>query len=241
MSIERSSLPLPPDVPPAQTIAPGDATDAMRLQILSTEHWSLLATRSMAWNEVFARAGMQLSALSGAVVALALVGQGSSFGSQFLLFGIAILPVVLLLGIGTFIRLSQSNRLDARCVVGMNRIRAGYLHLAPDLAPYFVTGTSDDMAGIARTLGVPFESRSLSIASLMSATPTLVAVVNGVVVGALVAFILLTLGIPIEPVLGAAAVAFAVAFAAHGAFARSQVSSFKAGIEAAFPGREREA
>jgi len=32
----------------------GEATPAMRLQILSTEHWSLLASRSLAWNEVLA-------------------------------------------------------------------------------------------------------------------------------------------------------------------------------------------
>ena len=33
-------------------------TDAVRLQILATEHWSLLASRGMTWNETFARAGM---------------------------------------------------------------------------------------------------------------------------------------------------------------------------------------
>ncbi len=53
----------------------GEASPAMRLQILSTEHWSLLASRSLAWNESFSRAGMFLSTLSGAIVALALVAQ----------------------------------------------------------------------------------------------------------------------------------------------------------------------
>ena len=40
----------------------GGVTPAMRLQILSTEHWSLLASRSLAWNESFsAYAGREIS------------------------------------------------------------------------------------------------------------------------------------------------------------------------------------
>jgi len=58
----------------------GGVTPAMRLQILSTEHWSLLASRSLAWNESFSRADMFLSTLSGAIVALALVAQATEFG-----------------------------------------------------------------------------------------------------------------------------------------------------------------
>ncbi|HTJ61558.1 MAG TPA: hypothetical protein VL333_10255, partial [Candidatus Saccharimonadales bacterium] len=50
---------------------------ALRLQMLTTEHWSLLATRSMSWNEAFSRAAMFLSVLSGATVALALVAQAT--------------------------------------------------------------------------------------------------------------------------------------------------------------------
>ena len=52
-----------------------DVPLSVRMQILSTEHWSLLATRSLAWNETFTRATMFMSALSFAVVSLALVGQ----------------------------------------------------------------------------------------------------------------------------------------------------------------------
>jgi hypothetical protein len=55
-------------------------TDAVRTQILATEHWSLLATRSMTWNEVFSRASMSVTVLSAAVVALALVAQAAAFG-----------------------------------------------------------------------------------------------------------------------------------------------------------------
>ena len=46
----------------------------IRLQILTTEHWSLLASRSLAWNESFTRASMFLSTLTGSIVALSLIG-----------------------------------------------------------------------------------------------------------------------------------------------------------------------
>ncbi len=63
-------------------------TDAVRAQILATEHWSLLATRSMTWNEVFSRASMFVTVLSAATVALALVAQATAFGPGFRLFAL---------------------------------------------------------------------------------------------------------------------------------------------------------
>ena len=75
--------------------APGSGPE-IKLQILSTEHWSLLASRSLAWNESFSRAGMFLTTLSGAIVALGLVGGATGFGEAFTLFALVILPVVLL-------------------------------------------------------------------------------------------------------------------------------------------------
>src|SRR5438105_4864209 len=112
-------------------VAAASPSASLRLQILATEHWSLLASRSLAWNESFSRAAMFLSTLSGAIVALALVAQASAFGDTFTLFALVILPVVLFIGLATFIRLGASHYHDAMCVIGMNRIRAAYLGLAP--------------------------------------------------------------------------------------------------------------
>ena len=52
-----------------------DAGSAARLQILATEHWSLLATRALTYNEALSRVTIFLSILSGALIALALVAQ----------------------------------------------------------------------------------------------------------------------------------------------------------------------
>ena len=159
MSFERVTAGTGMGAEPAPVPHPGDATPtdgvspSMRLQILSTEHWSLLASRSLAWNESFSRAGMFLTTLTGAIVALALVAQASAFGDGFTLFALVNLPIVLFIGVATFMRLGVANYHEALCVVGMNRIRAAYLELAPDLARYFVMSAHDDPRGIGITMG----------------------------------------------------------------------------------------
>ena len=76
--------------------------DPRALQILSTEHWSLLANRSTLWNESFARSGLFLSVLSASVVALSLIGTDRP---DFRTFALILLPVTLFIGVGTFFRI----------------------------------------------------------------------------------------------------------------------------------------
>lgn len=147
---------MPEGLPPATMPTGSDpaATDAarraLRVQMLATEDWSLLATRSLSWNEAFARASMFLSLLTGAVVALALVAQATAFGEGFVLFALLILPVVLFIGLATYVRLLEINNEDYVWVRGMNRLRGAYLEIDPQLAQWFTTGTTDDAADILR-------------------------------------------------------------------------------------------
>src|ERR687890_854999 len=104
-----------------------------RAQLLTTEHWSLLATRSMSWNEAFSRTGTVLSTLSAGTVALALAGPAMAFGSAFSLFALVILSVILFLGVATFVRLTQVNNEDLYWVFGMNRIRGAYARMVPGI------------------------------------------------------------------------------------------------------------
>ena len=236
MSFERPSSPVPgepgpPLVPEAQ---PADVTaPAMRLQILSTEHWSLLATRSLVWNEVFGRAGMYLSTLSGAIVALALVAQGTRFGETFKLFALVILPVVLFLGWTTFVRLGASNYHDAQCVIGMNRIRGAYLQLAPELRRYFVMSPHDDARGVGITMAFPPGHRPF--VHMLAATPTVVSVINSVIVGALVAIVAIHFAIGDALAVGLAVIGFALAFAAHALWGRAAISRAQARVQPIFP------
>jgi hypothetical protein len=188
VTFERNPGP-PPEPSPAPIV--GSATPGapspvqVRLQILSTEHWSLLASRSLAWNESFSRAGMYLSTLSGSLVALGLIGGVDGFKDAFYVVALIVLPVVLFVGIGTWLRMGATNYHDAITVFGMNRIRAAYLEIAPDLAPYFVMGVHDDPAGIGITMAVP--PGTPAVVHLIAGTPTLVMVLNGIVSGAIAA------------------------------------------------------
>lgn len=90
--------------------------------MLATEHWSLLATRSLTYSEIFSRVTMFLAILSGSVIALALIAQADQFGPTFESIAILILAVVLAAGILTHARLRALNRDDVRWVIGMNRL-----------------------------------------------------------------------------------------------------------------------
>ncbi|MDQ3412239.1 MAG: hypothetical protein M3509_08985 [Chloroflexota bacterium] len=185
-------------------------TDAVLVQILATEHWSLLATRGATWNEMFARASMYLTVLSAATVALALVAQATSFGGGFRLFALLVLPVVL--GVGTQIRLGDARGEDVWLVIGMNRLRHAYLELAPELEPYFMTAHHDDIAGVMQTylVGVlPTEGRGARVTPgrVLASTPVLVGVINAAVAGVLAALVAGALG-------GAAATSVAAGIAA---------------------------
>ena len=156
--------------------------DPRSLQILSTEHWSLLATRSMSWNESFSRTGLFLSVLSASVVALGLVGGATGFGSSFAVFALALLPVTLFIGIATFVRLDEVNMEDTYWVAAMNRIRHAYLETKPGLKPYFTAGWTDDMPGIAASFAMTRKpTRANTFVHQFVTTPGMVAVVDGAI------------------------------------------------------------
>jgi hypothetical protein len=171
------------------------APAALRAQILATEHWSLLATRSMTWNEMFSRTGTFLTILSAAVVALSLVAQATDFGERFRVFALLVLPNVLFLGLATYIRLVEADREDAWLVVGMNRLRHAYLQLAPELEPYFVTSHHDDELGVLQTYS--FRAH-VGPSHIVSGTPVLVGIIDAVITGVLIAIVCQALGGAVE-------------------------------------------
>ena len=81
----------PPHHGSPPSVLGGGKVSPTALQILMTEHWSLLGSRSMGYVEAMARASMFIAALSGAVVALALVAQATDFGDGFVAFALVLL------------------------------------------------------------------------------------------------------------------------------------------------------
>lgn len=224
-----------PGIPLAtsDTDAGAPASVQLRLQILSTEHWSLLASRSLAWNESFSRAGMFLTTLSGAMVALALVAQASGFDTEFVLFALVVLPVTLFVGVTTFLRMGASNWHDAQCVVGMNRIRGAYLEIAPELAKYFVMSPHDDPAGIGVTMSMP--PGTPFFVHMIAGTPNVVLVLNGVLAGVIVALAGLQLGVMVSVAILVGAFVALVAIALHIRYAIGSVRSGQGALQPLFP------
>jgi hypothetical protein len=104
--------------------------------------------------------------------------------------------------------MGATNYHDALTVIGMNRIRAAYLELAPDLEPYFVMGVHDDAAGVGVTMAVP--PGTSPIVHLIAGTPTLVMVLNGVVSGAIAALALIRFAAAGDAVVLVASLAVAI-------------------------------
>lgn len=153
MSAERQQ-PARADAAPAAMSSPVVSLDDPRaISILTTEHWSLLSARSLAYNEAFVRGGMFLTFLSMSFVALALFSSAMSFGDDFLTVAAVLLAFDFVIGVTTYARIIGANLDDMRAVHGMARIRHGYTQIAPVVTPYFTTATHDDPAGVGLAYG----------------------------------------------------------------------------------------
>ena len=192
-----------------------DPAAAAKLQILATEHWSLLATRSLTYTESLGRVNMFLGILSGAVIALALVAQADRFGTTFIAVAIFMLAVVFFVGVATVRRLLMLNIDDYRWVVGMNRLRHAYLEMHPELEPNFITSRYDDLPGALLTLGLgPASVPSLGTLFHSFVTlPGMVSVIVASVGAAIAGLAAIGFGAPTYVVLLAGALAFAAALA----------------------------
>jgi len=212
---------------------------AARLQILATEHWSLLATRSLTYNEALSRVTIFLAILSGAVIALALVAQADGFGTTTISIAIPVLCVVLFAGVVTVGRLIRLNSDDYRWVIGMNRLRHAYIEMHPDLAVYFVASPYDDAAGALQTLGIERSTMASagagSILHLVQTLPGMVAIVVACVAAAIGALGGLALHGSLFVVMLAATTGFVLVIALMGIWARQAVRHGPPILEPRFP------
>jgi hypothetical protein len=178
----------------AVAVAAGEASDRPlgpdAAAILATEHWSLLAARSLIWNEAMSRATVFLTVLSASIIALALLADATGFGSQTATLALVLLPVVFLLGIAAYARLVQINTEEFELVLAMNRLRHAYLEIEPGLERYFTTGHHDDERGVIATYMLDGPSRSWLWVHFLVNTPTIVATVDAALAAAVVVLLL---------------------------------------------------
>jgi type III secretory pathway component EscS len=157
--------------------------DPRALDILTTEHWSLLSTRTLGYQEMFGRTTIFVAILSGTVVALALLAQATNFRRETLWFALMLIAVALFIGLATFVRSVAINYEDARWVTGMNQLRRAYLRIVPELEPFFVTGHEPDAD--ERSLGVGSPQRLGNLLNSLTTTSGVVAALNSLLAGSL--------------------------------------------------------
>ncbi len=197
-------------------VMPGPVTslsDPRAVQILSTEHWSLLASRSLAYNEAFIRGGMFLTFLSFSFVGLALLAQAMSFTNQFLIAATVVLAFDFVIGVLTYVRIYGANGDDFRAVHGMARIRHGYTEIAPMVAPYLTSATYDDVASVQTAYGGPSTSTLGDIIGGLSSSGGMIGLITTMVGGVLAALVALLLGASGEVAILLGVVTTAVIFA----------------------------
>ncbi|MDQ0676426.1 hypothetical protein QFZ36_003987 [Pseudarthrobacter siccitolerans] len=131
--------------------APAGIPASVRAQLLATEHWGLLASRSTTQSEVLTRISMFLTFTSASVVSVALVGQATKFSEAFVMLAVIVLCIDVAMGLLTQIRVTNVGLEDLMYVTAMNRLRAAYVDLDPGVEPYLMAAAHDDRAGADRT------------------------------------------------------------------------------------------
>jgi hypothetical protein len=159
----------------------------VRVQLLATEHWSLLASRSTTQNELLVRIAIFLTLVSASVVSLALVGQATDFDHRFAVFAIVLFSILLLVGTLTLLRVSNGSEEDLAYVIGMNRLRAAYAELDVGIDRYFVASTHDDERGIGQTYA--YFPHSSDLLQPLASSYMFILVVDAVVAGVLAGLI----------------------------------------------------
>lgn len=166
-------------------------TDTQQQQILlclTTEHSALQSARSTTVYETNGRITLFLSTVSSALIALGFIGQTPDNANAFVLFGAVLFPVLLFIGIATFVRVLQATGEDLLYGRGINRIRHFYQELAPQMAGYFILSAHDDIAGVLGNM-----SLKPSPWQLLFTGAGMVAVINSVIAGVVVGVVIVQL------------------------------------------------
>jgi hypothetical protein len=217
--MSRSPMPPPPDAAAAQpegqptsdATQPGTsgAASSVRAQLLATEHWSLLATRSTTQGEVLSRITTFLTLVSASIVSLALIGQATRFDRRFITFALVLVGMVILIGTLTQVRLGNAAVEDLAHVIGMNRLRAAYVQLDPGIEGYLVTSAHDDDPGIWQTYNHLMGPNP--IWQPFASSAAFIMLVNSGLTGVFAGLVALALGAT-GPLVGAVAAACGLAF-----------------------------
>lgn len=182
-----------PDEEPVPTEPKADVSASVRAQLLATEHWSLLASRSTTQGEVLTRISMFLYLVSASLVSLALAGQATDFDEGFSGLALTLLGIILLVGVLTQVRVFNVGMEDLGYVLAMNRLRGAYAELDPGIVPYLMASPHDDLEGSVTTY-FPLAARNWS--QVLGSSMMFITVVNSTLFALLVAGLSMGVGWP---------------------------------------------
>jgi len=217
MTAETPPLAAPPPTP--DEAAPRPVDDPRAAQILATEHWSLLAGRSLAYNEAFSRAGMFLTFLSASLIVVGFLVASERFADAVIPIVILLLTVNLFIGLATLGRIVDAGLEELAAVRGMNRIRHAYAEMIPGIQRYFTASIHDDRMGIVTSAygrGSPIRPLSPlgNILHGLTTTVGMVTSINSLLLAAITCVTALGIGATLGLALGLGIVALLVGFVA---------------------------
>jgi hypothetical protein len=129
------------------------APETSDLSILTTEHFTLQSGRQLCLQDMQGRSTMFLTAVSASLIAIGFFGTATHFGGGFVVFVLALLASLWVLGFFTFVRIIQAAVEDVIICFGIARIRHRYVEIAPNLSDSFVRSIHDDFRGINAEMG----------------------------------------------------------------------------------------
>jgi hypothetical protein len=220
------------------TAGPGPVSslhDPRVVQILATEHWSLLAARSLAYNEAFTRGGMFLTALSFSFVGLALLAQALTFNEQFLIAAAIVLAFDFVIGVLTYGRINGTAVEDLQALHAMARIRHAYSQIAPVAMPFFSSATHDDVDAVMSAYGSAPASTLGGIAYAFTTSQGLIGLMTSMLGGVLVVVLALLADFGSDLALLLGLVSSLIILGAIVALTYRAATSLQQSLEARFP------
>ncbi len=178
------------------------------VSMMTTEHYNLQSGRSITTAETNGRCSLFVGAVSSGLIALTFVGQIAHLGTAFFVFSLVIIPTLLFMGLITFERVLQAGSADVIYARGINRIRHLYLEYAPQMQPYFILSSYDDLEG---ALG--HEAMQTSWWQVFLNTAGMIAVINSVLAGSFVGLLLAAFTFPLWVSTSAGVVTFLLSVA----------------------------
>jgi hypothetical protein len=125
--------------------------------VLTAEYSVLTAALTAAWSASLTRTSLFLVVLSASGVALGFAAPAG--GENLRVHALIALPLLLFLGMTTFVRVVQLQRESAVYITGQNRIRRFFADSVPAARPYFVLPLHDDRAALFRSPGTGMSRR----------------------------------------------------------------------------------